>query len=110
MGGYLQRTDVEGMLRDFGMVARRHPKAVFGAAVAAGVLVGRFLRSSTPSQREVVFEPDTSMLDSSSGFGSGLGSTTTSSGLGSTGPDGVGNGTTTPSTPFGGEPPTGGWA
>ena len=110
VGGYLQRTDVESMLRDFGMMARRHPTAVFGAAVAAGVLLGRFLRSSTPSQRDVVFEPDASLLDSSSGFGnSGLGSTSMSSGLGSTGPDGLGNGSTTPSTPFG-EPPTGGWA
>ena len=128
-GSYLDRTDVEGLLRDVGSAARRNPTMVFGAALAAGVLLGRFLRSSRPSEHEVIFTPDASLLDSSTGIGgSSLGSYGTGStmGAGSTmgtgssmgsslGSDGnIGSGSTlgsgTTRGNFGGDPPTGGWA
>ena len=94
LGGYLHRTDVDGLLRDLGTAARRHPGVVFGAALATGVLLGRFLRSSRPSDAEVVFEPDRYAFDSD-----GLGGT-----RGSLGDYG------SPSGNFGSDPPAGGWA
>ena len=122
LGSYLDRTDVNGLMRDLSSMARRNPTVVFGAALAAGVMVGRFLRSSRPSNREVVFEPDSSLLDAdaplgssaslgSYGNGSTLGSGTTL-GAGSTLGSGssLGSGTTLGSTKVGGDPPSGGWA
>jgi hypothetical protein len=95
VGGYLQRTDVDGMARDFRQLARRHPSAVFGTALVAGVLLGRFLRSSSLPEREVGFQPDPSLFESRD---AGLGG---SNGIESEGPL---------SSHRSGEPPTGGWA
>jgi hypothetical protein len=46
--GYLQRRDFEGLVRDTRQFARNHPEVVVGTAVLAGLLIGRFLRSSSP--------------------------------------------------------------
>ena len=45
---YLRRRDFDGLLRDTRDMARRHPELFVGGALLAGVLLGRFLRSSTP--------------------------------------------------------------
>lgn len=58
MADYLRRQDMNGLLRDVQRAARNHPEIFLGGALVCGILVGRFLRSSTPSNREVVFEPD----------------------------------------------------
>lgn len=136
LAGYLQRSDVDDLVDDARLLARRHPGVVFGTALLAGVLVGRFLRSSRPTEHEVVFEPDPSLLDpgasigtSASGLGagslgtSGLGgpATTGSSLGGATGSglgdspagSGPGNGVSADRGSrgsFGGDPPGGGWA
>jgi hypothetical protein len=105
LAGYLQRTDVEGFVRDFRSLARRHPSAVFGTALVAGVLVGRFLRSSRPVEREVTFTPDPLLLDEGGMNRSSFGSTGTGSSSRSWGQDGwndLGSGP-------GSEPPAGGW-
>jgi len=58
MADYLRRQDMDGLLRDVQRAARNHPEVFLGGALLCGILVGRFVRSSTPSTREVVFEPD----------------------------------------------------
>lgn len=58
MADYLRRQDMNGLLRDVQRTARNHPELFLGGALFCGILVGRFLRSSAPSNREVVFEPD----------------------------------------------------
>ena len=45
---YLRRRDFDGLVRDTRDMARRHPELFVGGALLAGVLLGRFLRSSTP--------------------------------------------------------------
>ena len=45
---YLRRRDFDGLMRDTRDMARRHPELFVGGALLAGVLLGRFLRSSTP--------------------------------------------------------------
>ena len=45
---YLRRRDFDGLLRDTRQMARRHPEVFVGGALLAGILLGRFLRSSTP--------------------------------------------------------------
>lgn len=95
VGGYLQRTDVDGMVSDFRQLARRHPSAVFGTALVAGVLLGRFLRSSSLPEREVGFQPDRSAFESHDNGFSG------SNGIETEGPL---------SSRRSGEPPSGGWA
>ena len=55
---YLRRRDFDGLLRDTRQLARRHPEVFLGGALLAGILLGRFLRSSTP-------EPDGETLGSS---------------------------------------------
>ena len=47
---YLRRRDLDGLLRDTRDVARRHPEIFVGGALLAGILLGRFLRSSTPAE------------------------------------------------------------
>jgi hypothetical protein len=44
----LRDKDLDGMLRDAQSLARRQPVLFFGAAVAAGFLAVRFLKSSSP--------------------------------------------------------------
>jgi hypothetical protein len=51
--GYLQRRDFDGLVRDTRDFARQHPEIVVGTAVLAGVLLGRFLRSSAPEPPEL---------------------------------------------------------
>ena len=45
---YLRRRDFDGLLHDTRDMARRHPEVFVGAALLAGIVLGRFLRSSTP--------------------------------------------------------------
>jgi hypothetical protein len=45
----LRDKDLDGMLRDAESLARRQPVLFFGAAVAAGFLAVRFLKSSSPA-------------------------------------------------------------
>jgi hypothetical protein len=85
-------------MRDARRVARTHPTAMFGTALFAGILLGRFLRSSSLPEHEVVFEPDPSLLDPDASIG-------TLSGSGS-----FDSGGSLPPSSFGGGPPTGGWA
>jgi hypothetical protein len=47
---YLRRSDLDGLLRDTRDMARRHPEIFVGGALLAGILLGRFLRSSTPAE------------------------------------------------------------
>jgi hypothetical protein len=49
LSGALKNRDLEGMLRDAEGFARRQPAAFFGAAVLAGFLAVRFLKSSNSS-------------------------------------------------------------
>lgn len=46
--GTLRNKDLDSMLRDAESLARRQPVLFFGAAVAAGFLAVRFLKSSDP--------------------------------------------------------------
>ncbi|MGH8669796.1 MAG: hypothetical protein ACREUN_11980 [Burkholderiales bacterium] len=48
LSGNLRNKDLDGMLRDAEGLARRQPMLFFGAAVAAGFLAVRFLKSSNP--------------------------------------------------------------
>jgi len=113
MADYLRRRDLDGLLDDVQGMARNHPEIFLGGALLAGILVGRFLRSSTPSSREVVFEPDFGLehgmggSSSSSSYGSGsygTGSSYGSGGDGSAGGPAFGGGVT------GNRGPQGGWA
>jgi hypothetical protein len=47
--GSLRNKDLDSMLRDAESLARRQPVLFFGAAVAAGFLAVRFLKSSAPA-------------------------------------------------------------
>lgn len=49
LSGTLRNRDMESMLRDAEGFARRQPAAFFGAAVLAGFLAVRFMKSSSPS-------------------------------------------------------------
>lgn len=53
---YLRRRDFDGLLRDTRDMARSHPEIFVGGALLAGVLLGRFLRSSTPEPENEGFE------------------------------------------------------
>jgi hypothetical protein len=45
---YLRRRDFDGLVADTRRLARNHPEIFVGGAVLVGILLGRFLRSSTP--------------------------------------------------------------
>lgn len=47
--GTLRSKDLDSMLRDAESLARRQPVLFFGAAIAAGFLAVRFLKSSNPA-------------------------------------------------------------
>lgn len=49
--GALERRDLDGLVRDAESFARRRPLAFFGAAVAAGFVAVRFLKSSSQPDR-----------------------------------------------------------
>ena len=49
ISGALKNRDLDGMLRDAESFARRQPVAFFGAALVAGFLAVRFLKSSNPA-------------------------------------------------------------
>lgn len=49
LSGALRSRDLDGMLRDAETFARRQPIAFFGAAVVAGFLAVRFLKSGNPT-------------------------------------------------------------
>jgi hypothetical protein len=46
--GYFERNDLNGFVHDLERTARDHPGAFVGGTFAAGVMLGRFLRSSRP--------------------------------------------------------------
>ncbi len=47
--GTLRDKDLDGLMRDVESFARRQPVAFFGAAIAAGFLAVRFMKSTTPA-------------------------------------------------------------
>jgi len=47
LSGTLRNKDLDGMVRDAESFARRQPLVFFGAAMAAGFLAVRFLKSSS---------------------------------------------------------------
>ena len=49
--GSLRNKDLRGVMRDVESFARQQPVAFFGAAVAAGFLAVRFLKSSSPQDQ-----------------------------------------------------------
>lgn len=51
LSGALERRDLDGWVREAEAFARRRPIAFFGAAVAAGFLAARFLKSSSQTDR-----------------------------------------------------------
>lgn len=51
-GDYLDRRDVNGLVHDLEGTARSNPAAFIGSTFAAGLLLGRFLRSSSPSHTD----------------------------------------------------------
>lgn len=53
---YLDRRDVGALLHDLQDTARHNPAAFLGSTFAAGLLMGRFLRSSTPDRADDRFE------------------------------------------------------
>ena len=46
--GYLERNDLNGFVHDLERTAREHPGGFVGGTFAAGLMLGRFLRSSRP--------------------------------------------------------------
>jgi hypothetical protein len=66
--GYLQRRDFEGLVRDTRDFARQHPEIVVGTAVLAGVLLGRFLRSSAPEPEELDYPTELGYSEPSGDF------------------------------------------
>ena len=61
LSGTLRSKDLDGLVRDAESLARRQPMLFFGAAVAAGFLAVRFLKSSRPgtAQSEPTAFPST---------------------------------------------------
>ena len=51
VSGALQRRDLDGLIRETESYARRQPVLFFGAAVIAGFLAVRFMKSSSQTQR-----------------------------------------------------------
>jgi hypothetical protein len=51
LSGAIERRDLDGWVREAEAFARRRPVAFFGAAVAAGFLAARFLKSSSQTHR-----------------------------------------------------------
>lgn len=51
VGGYLEGEKPQAMMRDLEETARRNPAAFLGTTMIAGLLIGRFLRSSEPGAR-----------------------------------------------------------
>ena len=51
VSGALQRRDLDGLIRETESYARRQPMVFFGAAVVAGFLAIRFLKSTSQTNR-----------------------------------------------------------
>ena len=51
MAGYLENNDPQGIVRDVHGLARQNPAAFVGGTFAAGLLLGRFLRTSDPDRQ-----------------------------------------------------------
>ena len=51
VSGAIQRRDLDGLIRETESYARRQPVLFFGAAVIAGFLAVRFMKSSSQPQR-----------------------------------------------------------
>lgn len=64
--GYLNGRDPGALMQDMEQMARRNPALFLGGTYAAGMLVGRFLRSSAPERRG---ERNPSEIDAPSGEG-----------------------------------------
>ena len=52
--GTLRNKDLNALMHDVESFARRQPVAFFGAAIAAGFLAVRFLKSSNPSEQRAI--------------------------------------------------------
>jgi len=52
LSGSLRSKDLDSMVRDAERLARRQPVLFFGAAIAAGFLAVRFLKSSNPGAQQ----------------------------------------------------------
>lgn len=86
IAAYLERQDTGGLVRDLEGTAREHPTAFLGTSFAAGLVAGRFLRSSqrattdagalSTNEGAVDFEfvPDDALLGDESSTGASAGS------------------------------------
>ena len=52
LAGYIRKKPVHEMRQDAETYAREHPAIVLGSALVVGVLAGRFLRSSSPQEKQ----------------------------------------------------------
>jgi hypothetical protein len=59
VSGTLRDRDVNALVRDVESFARRQPVAFFGAALAAGFLAMRFLKSSQEPEQRADYDPNT---------------------------------------------------
>lgn len=59
VSGTLRNRDVNALVRDVERFARRQPVAFFGAAIAAGFLAVRFLKSSQEPEQRADYDPNT---------------------------------------------------
>lgn len=59
VSGTLRNRDVNALVRDVESFARRQPVAFFGAAIAAGFLAVRFLKSSQEPEQRADYDPNT---------------------------------------------------
>lgn len=57
--GTLRNRDLNGLMHDVESFARRQPAAFIGAAMVAGFLAVRFLKSSKPPEQRVEHDPNT---------------------------------------------------
>ena len=68
--GYLNGHDSGGLMRDMEDLARRNPALFLGSTYAAGLVLGRFLRASSPERRnERSFHDDAQASDDRTAFG-----------------------------------------
>ena len=89
---YFDRKDFQGLVGDTEKLARRNPELFLAGAYAAGILIGRFLRSSRPEPRTGGGFDDLG-LDSSSGRSPGQRALPPAPAYGRTGSGGLGAGT-----------------
>jgi len=87
--GYFERKDVKDMARDIEGFARRNPALFLGGAFALGILAGRFIKSTPPMQSRSFHTGIDHQLPPAGGRSTstgttGMGTGSTSAGLGNT--------------------------